>query len=221
MAIKPRTEQNQKKHLSDFRPIGSGAGVKKIGFDFDKVFVSYPPVIPDKLIDFLYKGKIALIPKKNAEKINLSYRIPGLLEKGIRIISHNYIFRPPMENNIKALRLIRRKTDHKLYLISSRFGFLKDKTHYWLDKNKLKNEFYEIHFNFENSQPHLFKERTIKSKNITHYVDDDLDLLVFLSNKNPSLNLFWLTKNKKSNYKNLPPSIKMIKSIKEFYSKYI
>ena len=86
--------------------------IKKIGFDFDKVFVSYPPVIPDKLIDFLYKGKIALIPKKNAEKINLSYRIPGLLEKGIRIISHNYIFRPPMENNIKVLRFIRPKTYH-------------------------------------------------------------------------------------------------------------
>ena len=195
--------------------------IKKIGFDFDKIFVSYPPIIPDKLIDFIYKGRVALIPKKDADKINLKYRIPGRIEKQIRIISHNYIFRPPLVNNIRALRLIRKKTNHKLYLISSRFGFLKDKTNYWLDKNKLKNEFYEIHFNFNNSQPHLFKEKTIQNNNITHYVDDDLDLLVYLSNKNPDLNLFWLTKNKKTNYKNLPLNIKMIKSIKEFYTKYI
>lgn len=191
-----------------------------IGFDFDKIFVSYPPIIPDKLIDFIYKGRVALIPKKDADKINLKYRIPGRIEKQIRIISHNYIFRPPLVNNIKALRLIHRKTNHKLYLVSSRFGFLKDKTNYWLNKNKLKNEFYEIHFNFKNSQPHLFKEKTIQNNNITHYVDDDLDLLVYLSKKNPDLNLFWLTKNKKTNYKNLPLNIKMIKSIKEFYTKY-
>lgn len=195
--------------------------IKKIGFDFDKIFVSYPPIIPDKLIDFIYKGRFALIPKKDMDKINLKYRIPGRIEKKIRIISHNYIFRPPLVNNIKTLRLIHRTTDHKLYLVSSRFGFLKDKTNYWLDKNKLKSEFHEIHFNFNNSQPHLFKEKTIKNSNITHYVDDDLDLLVYLSKKNPNLNLFWLTKNKKTNYKNLPLNIKMIKSIKEFYTKYI
>lgn len=195
--------------------------VKKIGFDFDKVFVSYPPVVPDKLIDFLYKGKIALILKKDTNKIKLNYRMPGLIERQIRILSHNYIFRPPLSNNIKALRLIKRKTNNKLYLVSSRFGFLKDKTNYWLDKNKLKNEFDEIHFNFKNSQPHVFKEKTIRNNNITHYVDDDLDLLVYLSKKNPALELFWLTKNKKSTYENLPANIKIIKSIKEFYTNHI
>lgn len=194
---------------------------KKLGFDFDGIFADTPPYIPIKIIDFLYKGKIARIHKKDMDKINLKYRIPGRIEKQIRIISHNYIFRPPLLNNIKALRLIHRKTDHKLYLVSSRFGFLKDKTNYWIDKNKLKNEFDEIHFNFNNSQPHIFKEKMIKSNSINYYIDDDLDLLVYLSKKNPNLNLFWLTKNKKTNYKNLPLNIKMIKSIKEFYTKYI
>lgn len=192
-----------------------------IGFDFDKVFVSYPPIIPDKLIDFIYKGQLALIPKKDADKINLKYRIPGRIEKQIRIISHNYIFRPPLVNNIKALRLISKKTNHQTYLVSSRFGFLKNKTYIWLDKNKMKNYFHEIYFNFDNIQPHIFKEKVIRKNKITHYVDDDLDLLVYLSKKNPDLNLFWLTKNKKTNYKNLPLNIKMIKSIKEFYTKYL
>ncbi len=195
--------------------------VKKIGFDFDKVFVSYPPIIPDKLIDFLYKGKIALDSKKGPDKLKLKYRIPGIIEKQIRIISHNYIFRPPLTNNIKALRLIKKNSNHKLYLISSRFGFLKNKTNHWLDKNKLKKEFHEIHFNFKNSQPHIFKEKIIRSKKISHFIDDDLDLLVYLSDRNRSLKLFWLTNSKNANYKNLPTNITIIKSIKELYSKYL
>lgn len=195
--------------------------IRKIGFDFDKVFVSYPPVIPDKLIDFLYKGKIALIPKKNAEVVKLKYRIPGSFERQIRVVSHNYFFRPPIQNNIKALKLIRKKTDHKLFLISSRFSFLKDKTNFWLDKNKLKGEFNEIHFNYNNSQPHLFKERAILKKGITDYIDDDLDLLVYLSKRNPKINFYWLTKNKRISYKNIPKNIRIIKSVREFYSKYI
>lgn len=195
--------------------------VRKIGFDFDRVFVSYPPIIPDKLIDFLYKGRVAIMPKKNAKSLKLTYRMPGTIEKKIRSISHSYFFRPPIHKNIKALKLINKKTNHKLFLISSRFSFLKDKTNYWLDKNKLKIEFSEIHFNYKNSQPHIFKEKAIEKNSITDYIDDDLDLLVYLSKKNPKLKLYWLTDTKKSGYKNLPSNIKIIKSVREFYSKYI
>ncbi len=195
--------------------------IKRIGFDFDKVFVSYPPIIPDKLIDFLYKGSFAIKKEKSADNFKLKYRIPGLFEQKIRIISHNYIFRPPIKNNIKSLREINKKTKCELYLISSRFGFLKEKTNSWLDKNKMKNDFNGIHFNFNNIQPHIFKERVIIKKGISHYIDDDLDLLVYLSKKLPENTFFWLTDNKKHGYKSLPKNIKIIKSIKELYTKYL
>lgn len=195
--------------------------VKRIGFDFDKVFVSYPPIIPDKLIDFLYKGKVALLREKSPKNLKLEYRMPGDLEKKIRIISHSYLFRPPISKNIKSLRLINKKTNHKLFLISSRFSFLKDRTNYWLDRNKLKEEFFDIHFNYNNLQPHIFKERMIKKNKITDYVDDDLDLLVYTAQKLPDLNFYWLTDSKKSDYKNLPKNIKIVKSVREIYTKYL
>jgi len=195
--------------------------VKKIGFDFDKVFVSYPPIIPDSLIDFLYKGKIALMKKKNPEKIILKYRMPGFIEQKIRILSHYYIFRPPIRNNINSLRLINKKGNYKVYLVSSRFGFLKDKTYKWLDRTRMKKDFDEIHFNFKNMQPHIFKEKTLKRNGITHYIDDDLDLLVYLAKKLPQNSFFWLNNKKSVDYKILPENIKKIKNIRELYNKYI
>jgi len=192
---------------------------KKIGFDFDKVFVSYPPVIPDILIDYLYKGNIVL--KKGNDFNNLKYRMPGFLEQQLRIFSHNHIFRPPLKNNIKALRKLRKNSDHKLYLISSRFGFLKDQTNAWLDRQKLRKDFDGIHFNFENKQPHIFKENVIKKLQITHYVDDDLDLLVYLSKKMPENNFFWITDKKNHSYKNPKKNIIIIKSIKNLFAKYL
>lgn len=194
--------------------------VKKIGFDFDKVFVSYPPIVPDKLIDFLYKGRVALMSRKKANEIKLEYRIPNYIEKQIRVLSHSYIFRPPLKNNIRALKRIRKSSSHEMYLISSRFGFLRDKTNAWIDKNKMKNDFKEIHFNFKNSQPHIFKENIIKKKGIEHYIDDDLDLLVYLSKKIPYNHYYWLSKTKKHEYKSLPKNIKIIKSISDL-KKYI
>ncbi|GEM_PF-610022 len=194
--------------------------VKKIGFDFDKVFVSYPPIIPDRLVDFLYKGKIALIPQKGVEEVVLKYRMPNSIEQQIRRLSHSYIFRPPLKNNIRALKQIHKNTSHDLYLVSSRFGFLKDKTNAWLDKNKMKSEFKEIHFNFNNQQPHTFKERIIKKKGIEYYIDDDLDLLVYLSKKIPYNHYYWLSKNKRHDYKSLPKNIRTIKSISDL-KKYI
>lgn len=195
--------------------------IKKIGFDFDKIFVNYPPIIPELLIEFIYKGRIKLNKEKIVNTSNLRYRIPGYIEQQIRIVSHNQMFRPPIKNNIRYLRIIKKKLPHKLYLISSRFGFLKDQTNKWLDKQKLKKEFNGIHFNFGNIQPHIFKKKTIEKNDITYYVDDDLDLLIYLSKKIRRIHLFWLTNSKKHNYKSLPENIIIIRTIKELYKKYI
>ncbi len=190
----------------------------KLGFDFDGIFANTPPYIPIKIINFLYKGNI-VFKKKNG--VSLKYRMPGFFEQQIRIFSHNSIFRSPIKNNIQSLRLINKRGNYKLYLVSSRFGFLKSKTNTWLDKNKMKKDFHEIHFNFNNLQPHIFKEKIIKKNDITHYIDDDLDLLVYLANKFPKNNFFWLTENRNHDYKSLPKNIKIIKSLKELYNKHL
>lgn len=87
----------------------------KIGFDFDRIFVSYPPIIPSGLIEYLYKNK----------KAKLSYRIPGKTEQKIRQASHSTILRPPIKSNITTLKRMFNDKKFNIFLISSRFSFLK------------------------------------------------------------------------------------------------
>ena len=91
----------------------------KIGFDLDKVFIDTPPFIPNAVITRLYVKKVqAGIPE---------YRIPSRREQFIRRVSHHPIFRPAIKKNMNFLHELAKK-DHHLYLISSRYGFLRKAT---------------------------------------------------------------------------------------------
>lgn len=159
-----------------------------LGFDFDKIFIDYPPFIPSVLIDKLYK-------KKNSNKV--TYRIPSKPEQLFRIATHHPYLRPIITENITFIKALRKKNHHKHYLISSRFGFLKNRTENLIKNHQLNLLFDELFFNFENKQPHIFKDKIIKKIRINRYVDDDLDLLEYLLEKNKQTLFFWL--NKKHN----------------------
>ena len=134
-----------------------------LGFDFDKVFIDYPPFIPYVFVDYLYKG--SLVFRKNRTKdVVLHYRFPGPIEEKVRILSHYPIFRHGIKENIESLKRISAKKNYKTYLVSSRFGFLRKRTTALLKRTKLENYFDGVYFNFENKQPHLFKEETIKKR---------------------------------------------------------
>lgn len=189
-----------------------------IGFDFDKVFIDYPPFIPYALVDFLYKG--STIFRKNSKKNNfLHYRFPGLFEQKIRILSHHTLFRPPIKSNITILKKISDKKNGKTYLVSSRFGFLKKQTNTLLEKYKLNKYFDGIYFNYGNRQPHIFKEQTIRKLKLDIYIDDDLDLSFYLSKKIPELTIFWVRDGRKK-VTSLPSNIIPIKDLKEL-NKYL
>lgn len=183
---------------------------RKIGFDFDKIFANYPPLVPEFLIEYLYK-------KKNSE---LSYRFPGKLEQKIRILSHLPIFRSPIKKNVESLKKLSKNSKLELYLVSSRFSFLKQKTEIWSRKNNINKYFLKTYFNFSDMQPHIFKDRIIKRENIEKFIDDDLDLLMYLSQKNPKVEFYWLTKNKRK-ITNPASNIVKIKDLEEFRQKYL
>jgi hypothetical protein len=181
----------------------------KIGFDFDKIFVNYPVFLPETLVNFLYKNHNG----------KLSYRIPGRLEQRIRIFTHNPTFRQPIKKNMQVLENLASDPNQELYLISGRFGFLKQTTENWINKYSIHSLFKELHFNFENEQPHLEKDRIIKKIGIQKFVDDDNDLLTYLAKKNPSVEFYWL--DKKDKHLSLPTNITPIKDLVEFQSKYL
>ena len=182
----------------------------RLGFDFDGIFVDHPPLVPNALINRLYK-------KSNRE---LSYRIPGKLEQKIRIFSHHKIFRHPIQKNLSSFRSIVKKNNLHTFLISGRFGFLRKKTEEWLERYKLKPFFKEIYFNFDNEQPHVFKNEIIRKEKIEKFIDDDIDLLIYLAKENPKVEFFWLHPGNNSRT-NLPQNIKMIKNLEEFFTNYL
>lgn len=156
-----------------------------IGFDLDKVFIDFPPFIPAVVIDKLYKKKSNGI---------LLYRIPKKPEQVIRTLSHHPLLRPPIKDNLAFLKQIARKND-KIYLISSRFSFLKQRTNHIIQQHNFDDLFDGMYFNFEDKQPHEFKNDIVRKLQIDILVDDDLPLLRYIEKHNPKIKLFWLNKN--------------------------
>ncbi|HUD44683.1 MAG TPA: hypothetical protein VMR41_04030 [Patescibacteria group bacterium] len=157
-----------------------------IGFDLDKIFVDYPPLIPDNLVDKLYKKKDNGI---------LLYRIPTRPEQILRSLSHLPFLRPTIKKNIDFLQSIP-KTENKLYLISSRFSFLEKTTNNLMHKKGFDKIFDGMYFNFSNKQPHEFKDEVLKKLHIDRYVDDDFSLLKYEAKHNKNTQFFWLNPQK-------------------------
>lgn len=159
-----------------------------IGFDLDNVIVKYPPLFPSSLIDTIYK-------KKTPE--GLAYRIPGVLEQKLRIVSHYPLMRPQHRKNTLFVKGLAGNKQYKKFLISSRFGFLKKRTEVLVRKYQLDKVFDHLYFNYTNKQPHLFKDALVKKLHIERYVDDDLPLLRYLATNNKSVKFYWLNKKVK------------------------
>jgi len=177
-----------------------------IGFDLDKVFLNFPPFIPSRIIDLLYKGKT------NHE---LKYRIPSKTEQTIRILSHHPLFRSPITQNLNYLKKLSLKKKNKQYLISSRFGFLKNRTDELIKRYNFDKIFNAMYFNYENKQPHKFKNEIIKKLNLNKYIDDDLQLLEYLIDKHPKTKFFWLNKQIS---KHLKRNLFAVKHISEMFT---
>lgn len=157
-----------------------------IGFDLDKVFINHPPFVPSWLINRLYRGKI---------NDSLSYRIPGAFEQFVRKLSHLPFLRQPIQKNIQIIIAMKKNPNQKFFLISSRYSFLAHETKSLIERTGLKKIFTNMYFNFDNDQPHLFKDKIITKKHIDKYIDDDLPLLKYLAEKHPKTIFFWLNDN--------------------------
>lgn len=157
-----------------------------IGFDLDKVFIDYPPLVPNWVVDKLYKKKA---------NGTLLYRIPSRPEQLFRRITHKPFLRPPIKKNIAFLKSIP-KDKNKLYLVSSRFGFLEDITLTLMQRHGFDKLFDGMYFNFQNEQPHLFKNRVLNKLHLDIYVDDDFHLLKYIAKLNKKTKFFWLTNSK-------------------------
>ena len=125
-----------------------------IGFDLDKIFIDYPFFIPDFIIDLLYKKKV---------KGKLIYRIPKKPEQLLRLLIHHPLFRQPIKKNVEFMKKLASQNTHKHYLISSRLGFLKNKTLSLVQKHALNNLFEDLYFK-------ITKFLSNKVQNMSRYI---------------------------------------------------
>jgi len=176
----------------------------KIGFDLDKVFINTPPLIPNAVINKFYKQRDNGI---------LLYRIPSHPEQLFRKAIHIPILRQPMKDNLAFLKELSKGHKHQLYLISSRFNFLKPQTTQLVKRYKLDEIFDELYFNYDNKQPHEFKNETLKKLKLDIFVDDDLSLVRYVAKDNPKTKFFWYDQNAKG--KAITDNIKAIKNLEE------
>jgi len=147
----------------------------RVAFDLDGVIIDKPPLIPKKLIEILFRG---------FEKDGLHYRFPkSKLEQKIRKISHFYLFRPPIKKNIEFIGGLAKDGKYELYIVSSRYSFLKDETEKWLEKRKIDGIFQKVFINMSDEQPHLFKEKVLKKLKPDIFVDDDCELVNYLTGR--------------------------------------
>ena len=154
----------------------------KIGFDLDKVFIDTPPLIPAGIINSLYKAQDNGI---------LRYRIPSRPEQLFRKATHLPFLRQGIKHNLHILQSLAQQK-HSLYLISSRFKFLEPETEHIIQKYHLDNLFKKMYFNYENRQPHEFKNDILKQLQLDMYIDDDLSLVKYVAKHNPKTKFYWL-----------------------------
>jgi len=158
----------------------------KIGFDLDKVFIDSPPLIPPGLLEKYYKKR---------DNGVLLYRIPAYPEQIFRKALHLPFLRPSIKENVDFLKHISKK-ENKLYLISSRYKFLEKETNRLIKKHQLAGLFDGMYFNYNNMQPHFFKDAVLKTLRLDRYIDDDLSLLKHVAKNNPQTKFFWLNHTK-------------------------
>ncbi len=157
-------------------------GKVKIVLDLDGVIVDKPPLIPKPWLDWLFRGNSGN---------QLNYRFPKTkIEQAVRKLSHFYLFRPPIKENIAFVKQISQKPGYELYIVSGRYSFLKPETENWLAKRKINHLFKKVYLNSTNEQPHLFKEKKLKELKADIFVDDDAALADFLEGQLKTTKIF-------------------------------
>ncbi|MBP6979424.1 hypothetical protein KBB41_00065 [Candidatus Curtissbacteria bacterium] len=154
-----------------------------IGIDIDGIFVDKPPLVPAKVINYLYR-------KTNSK--SLEYKIPiNYFDKKMRIISHLKIFRPIIKNNLNWFKESLNNKDINIFIVSGRYSFLENRTKKLLKNNGINLQKEKVKLNSKDIQPHIFKNQIIKNLNIDFMIDDDIFMLKYLSAHNPNTTFVW------------------------------
>lgn len=156
----------------------------RMGFDLDGVLLYNPARIMRPLVAFI---KNILFHK---EELTFYYPQSPFSQWMWKMFHKSSIFVAPGLNDIK--KLVKEKKI-KAYIVTARYKFLGPELMHWVKYRKLDTIFTGIFYNSKNEQPHLFKERMINRLDLDIFVEDNWDIVNYLSsNKKINCKVFWI-----------------------------
>lgn len=149
--------------------------VLRVGFDLDGVILYNPARVVRPII--------SLVKRLFLTKRKLAFYYPhSPIEKWMWKLFHlSSIYISSGMDDIK--KLVKEKKI-KAYIVTARYGFLGDDFKEWVKKNEIDLVFDGVYYNKDDEQPHVFKEKMIQKLNLNVYVEDNYDVVNYLSQKN-------------------------------------
>jgi len=168
----------------------------RIGFDFDGVIAYNPARVARKPIS-LIKSRLFGIKK-------VQFFVPkNPLERAFWSLAHESSMFPA--RGVGRLKTLVSTRQIEAHLVTSRFGFLEPNLMRFLSFWGLTDVFTSITLNHNEEQPHEFKARIIYAKKFSYFVEDNWDIVSFLSRKRLKTEIHWiyniLDRNKPYPYK--------------------
>ena len=146
----------------------------RIGFDFDGVIAYNPlrvlraPVM--SLRNLLRKKDDPIFPVPQTKPFRFLWAL-----------AHETSFYPSY--GLSNLKKLMKEGKVEGYLVTGRYSFLESSLLKWLKKHGLESAFKGIYLNRENKQPHLFKEEMINKLKLDMFVEDNWDIVSYLSER--------------------------------------
>ncbi len=146
----------------------------KVGFDFDGVLLYNPtrivraPVVLFKHFFMPRREKKFTIPKGRIAKF--AWKMAHL---------SSFMIAP----GLSEIERLVRTGKIEAHIITARFDFLEHDFKKKLQSVNKSGIFTSAHFNKKNEQPHLFKERMINELKLDAFVEDNYDIVNYLSKK--------------------------------------
>lgn len=156
----------------------------RIGLDFDGV-VAYNPFRVIRSPWAFFKRNFLGVKK-------LTFYYPdNKFKRFIWKIMHDSSMFPAKGTNL--LNKLKTDKEYELHLVTGRYSFLDGHLNSWLDKYNLKKYFKTINLNRFDEQPHLFKEKMIKKFSLEIFVEDNWDIVEYLSQKKDlNCEIYWI-----------------------------
>lgn len=154
----------------------------RVGFDFDGVVAYNPFRVARPLVAYIKRNVFGV------KKLKFWYPQKHWQQIFWIVLHESSIFPAKGVDLIKSLV----KDDLiEAHLITARYSFLDDHLFKWLEKHKLRRYFKTVNLNTYDEQPHLFKEKLIEKYKLDYFIEDNLDIVKHLVQKNKK-NIYWI-----------------------------